>query len=75
MPAPSQAVSVDPAVFRALAIRHGLKLLAVGIKPNRMWTLSSTLKAAAQITGKTYPRTRAACLIAADDIKGILDAN
>ena len=38
--------------FRAAALKAGLKLLKVGIKPNRQWTKTNCLAAAAKITGK-----------------------
>ena len=38
--------------FQAAAIKAGLKLLKVGIKPNRQWTKTNALAAAARITGK-----------------------
>lgn len=38
--------------YRAAALKAGLKLLKAGIKPNRKWTKTNTLAAAAQITGK-----------------------
>lgn len=38
--------------FQAAALKAGLKLLKAGIKPNRRWTKTSTLAAAAEITGK-----------------------
>lgn len=45
-------------VFRAIAIKQGLKLLKLGIKPNRAWTLTNTLKAAGEYTGKHYKRSQ-----------------
>jgi hypothetical protein len=43
------------ATYRAIAIKHGLKLYAkTGLKPNRDWTLSAMLRAAGKITDKTY---------------------
>ena len=66
--------SYNPETYRVVAIRHALKLLAVGIKPNRAWTLTRCLRAAEEITGKRYPRHRGAALVAAQDIKDVLDA-
>lgn len=44
--------------FRAAALKAGLKLLKVGIKPNRQWTKTNTLAAAAKIVGKpSYKKT------------------
>ena len=68
------AVSVDPMVFRAIAVRAALRMLAVGVKPNRAWTLGKCLRMAEEITGKRYPRHRGSALIAAQNIKEILDA-
>jgi hypothetical protein len=43
--------------YRAIAIKHGLKLYAdTGMKPNRFWTPMAMLKAAGDITGKTFKR-------------------
>lgn len=45
------------ALFRAAALWSGLRLYARSrIKPNRAWTPTAMLKAAGQITGKTYKR-------------------
>ena len=51
--------SGDDAVrlFQAATLRSGLGLLAVGIKPNRAWTITSALKLATGYTGKKYKRT------------------
>jgi hypothetical protein len=43
--------------FRAIALRHGLQLYAkTRIKPNRAWTPTAMLRAAGEITGRTYGR-------------------
>ena len=48
----------DMTYFRAAALKAGLKLLKAGIKPNRRWTKTNTLAAAALIVGKTgYKKT------------------
>ena len=45
------------ATYRAIALKHGLYLYATcRIKPNRAWTPTAMLRAAGQITGKTYKR-------------------
>jgi hypothetical protein len=44
----------DVQVFRAAALRSGLGLLAVGIKPNRSWTIKFALAATTQYTGQNY---------------------
>ena len=45
------------ALYRATAIRSGLKMYAkCGMRPNRAWTPTAMLKAAGEITGKTYKR-------------------
>jgi len=45
------------ATYRAVAIKHGLKLYAAtGMKPNRAWTPTAMLATAGQITGKAYKR-------------------
>ena len=47
----------EVATYRALAIKHGLKLYAkTGIKPNRDWTITAMLQTAGRITGKSYKR-------------------
>lgn len=43
-----------PVLFRAIAVKQGLKLLAVGIRPNSAWTPKATLAAAGRITGRAY---------------------
>jgi hypothetical protein len=68
-----EAISIDPMIYRAVAVRHALKLLAVGIKPNRAYTLRRCLAIAGEITGKKYPVSRGKALIAAQDIKDVLD--
>jgi hypothetical protein len=43
--------------YRAIALKHGLRLYAkTGLRPNRMWTPSAMLLAAAEFTGKKYRR-------------------
>jgi hypothetical protein len=42
--------------FRVIALRQGLKLLKVGIRPNTAWTPGQTLASAGRITGQTYKR-------------------
>lgn len=41
-------------VLQAAAIASGLGLLAVGIKPNRAWTLKNALAKASEFTGEVY---------------------
>ena len=42
-------------VYQAAALRSGLGLMAVGIKPHRSWrSLKFALAAVTQYTGKTY---------------------
>lgn len=43
--------------FRITSLKAGLKLLKVGIKPHRGWTLTKALKWASEYTGKTYKRS------------------
>ena len=69
----NEAISIDPMLYRAVAVRHALRLLAVGIKPNRAYTLRRCLAIAGEITGKKYPVSRGKALIAAQDIKDVLD--
>ncbi len=38
--------------FRAVTFKAGLKLLKVGIRPNRLWTKTNVLAASAKILGK-----------------------
>jgi hypothetical protein len=43
--------------YRAIVVKHGLKLYAkTGMKPNRAYTPTAMLATAGQITGKTYKR-------------------
>lgn len=45
------------AIYRAVALRSGIAMYArTGMKPNRMWTPTAMLKAAGEITGKSYKR-------------------
>ncbi len=46
-------------LFAATVLRSALKLLAVGIKPSRGWTMTKALKAASQYTGRSYKRSEA----------------
>jgi len=66
--------NVNPEIARIIVIRQALKLLAVGIKPNRAYTLSRCLRIAGEYTGKTYPLSRGKALVAAQDLKEFLDA-
>lgn len=60
--------------YQAIALRQGLKLYAAcGIKPNRTWTPTNMLRAAGQITGKSYKRGE--YLRAAEDLATWIDAN
>lgn len=55
--------ALNPSVYRALAIKHGIKLwLKAGIKPNRAWTPTAMAMAASQITGEVYKGRRRADL-------------
>jgi hypothetical protein len=44
-------------LFQATALRSGLGLLKVGIKPSRGWTITRALQMATSYSGKTYKRT------------------
>jgi hypothetical protein len=45
------------ATYRAIALKHGLKLYAkTGMRPNRAWTPTAMLRAASEITGLNYRR-------------------
>ena len=46
-------------LFHAAALRSGIRLLKVGIKPSRGWTMTKALAMCAQYTGKKYKRTQA----------------
>jgi hypothetical protein len=49
--------SAGVATYRAIALKHGLKLYAAhGIKPNRHWTPTAMLRTAGELTGKIYKR-------------------
>jgi hypothetical protein len=45
-------------LYRAMTIRHALRLLAVGIKPTRGVSMTRALSMVAHYTGKTYKRTQ-----------------
>jgi hypothetical protein len=47
-------------LFRAMAIKSALGLLAVGIKPNRLYTKKNVLRVVSEYTGKTYKQTQLA---------------
>ena len=50
-----EATTMDPQIFRALAIRRALILYArTGIKANRAYTPANMMAAATQITGKRF---------------------
>lgn len=55
------------AVYRALVLSSALRLLAQGIQPNRYCTVTSTLRAASEITRKPYKRNQ--LLLAAEDLQ------
>lgn len=70
------------AVFQALALRSGLGLMAVGIKPHRTWTsLKLALARASEYTGHEYKgkkdiaRARADLKIWCDQRRKMLDAS
>lgn len=46
---------MSPTIFRAIAISRGLKFYhKTGMKPNTLWTPRAMMKAASQITGRTF---------------------
>jgi hypothetical protein len=45
-------------VFQAVTIRSALRLLAIGIRPSRGYTIAKTLAAASRITGMPYRRSQ-----------------
>ena len=48
---------VNTYIYQALVIRQVLKLYSkTGLKPNRDWTPTAMLNAAARITGNSYKR-------------------
>lgn len=51
-------------VFQAITIKHGIKMMKVGMRPNRGWTMTKALAAAGRIVGKKYKRTEADAAIA-----------
>jgi hypothetical protein len=58
--------SGDDAVrlFQATALRSGIKLMMVGIKPARGWTKRGALTTATMYTGKPYKVTQCAQAVA-----------
>lgn len=44
--------------FQANVIRQGIRLLAVGIRPSRGWTMTKALAMATSFTHKKYKRTQ-----------------
>jgi len=59
--------------YRAAVIKHALKIYAnTGMQVNRAYTPTAMLKAAGQLTGKTYKRGQ--YLLAADDLQSLLEA-
>ena len=70
---PQPVHNLDPMLYRAVVLRHALLLLAAGVKPNRNYTLRRCLAVAGEITGKRYPVSRGKALVAAQDIKDVLD--
>jgi hypothetical protein len=77
-------------LFRAIAIKGGLRLFArTGMRPNRMWSLTSMLGAAEGITQprkppkrgseepgprRSYPRSRKGAAEAAEDVERWISA-
>ena len=62
------------ATYRAIAIKHGLRLFAAtGLRPNRSWTPSAMMKAASGITGRKYAARDYAGAVA--DLTAWIDAN
>jgi hypothetical protein len=52
------------ALYRAMTIRHALRLLQVGIKPTRGVSMTRALRLVQAYTGKTYKRTESSQAIA-----------
>jgi hypothetical protein len=51
-------------VFQAITTKHGIKMMKLGMRPNRGWTMTKALAAAGRIVGKTYKRTEADAAVA-----------
>lgn len=44
-------------IYQAAALRAGIRLMSVGIKPHRSWTsMTAALRMATHYTGRTYKR-------------------
>lgn len=68
-------MSVDPALFQAVALASGLRLYAkTGMRPNRMWTPSAMIAKAREITGNKKLKARD-YVGAADALKAWADAH
>jgi hypothetical protein len=59
-------------IFQAITIKAGLKLLKVGIKPNRGWTIKKALATAGSITKKTY-RNKSEIDVAIKDLQSYVE--
>lgn len=42
------------ALYQAIALKHAMKLSALGVQPGRGWTRKAMIALAAKITGATY---------------------
>ena len=52
------------ALYRAMTIRHALRLLQVGIKPTRGVSMTRALRLVQAYSGRTYKRTESSQAIA-----------
>lgn len=60
---------MNPETYRALVLKHALLVYArTGLKVNTAYTVTNMLKLATQYTGAMYPRSRAGCASAANDM-------
>ena len=55
----SEAISIEPNMYQAIALKHGLRLwIKHGIKANTRWTVTNMLRTVGKFTGKSYKRSK-----------------
>jgi|TARA_R110002033_G_C3736697_1_gene224619 hypothetical protein len=70
----SEAISIEPNMYKAIALKHGLRLwIKHGIKANTRWTVTNMLQTVGKFTGKSYKRSKQGQEEALADIIAVIE--
>tara|TARA_R100001244_G_scaffold120479_1_gene90094 strand:- start:632 stop:856 length:225 start_codon:yes stop_codon:yes gene_type:complete len=72
----SEAISIEPNMYQAVALKHGLKFwIRHGEKVNTRWTVTNMLRTIGKFTGKSYKRSKRGQEEALADIIAVIEGN